>query len=219
MQINEYIEMLDLRASHDSKVLLSTLRQKEKRGAFIDCGSNLGQGFKQFSRHFSTDYFDYFLVEPNPNCWPELELLIASSPNQIFLVKKAASTTDGIVKFYGLEHDLVSQGGSTLAAHNSKYYKANIDFSIDVPSFDFSSFIAEKYELYGCVVLKMDNEGAEYDVLPYLIDRGTHKLQSVAYVEFHSQYMSDNHFKSYRTIESEIRNRLLKDQIPFRDWF
>ena len=42
---------------------------------FIDCGSNLGQGFKFFRKYFTLDIFDYILIEPNPNCIKELKKL------------------------------------------------------------------------------------------------------------------------------------------------
>ena len=51
---------------------LSKNLSKDKKGLFIDCGSNLGQGFTFFEQYFPLKTFDYILVEPNPFCKEEL---------------------------------------------------------------------------------------------------------------------------------------------------
>ena len=51
---------------------LSKNLSKDKKGLFIDCGSNLGQGFTFFEQYFPLKIFDYILVEPNPFCEEEL---------------------------------------------------------------------------------------------------------------------------------------------------
>ena len=55
---------------------LSKNLSKDKKGLFIDCGSNLGQGFSFFEQYFPLKTFDYILVEPNPFCKEELIKII-----------------------------------------------------------------------------------------------------------------------------------------------
>ncbi len=43
-------------------------RLAKKRCLYIDCGSNLGQGYAFFSRYLRPSRYDAILVEPNPNC-------------------------------------------------------------------------------------------------------------------------------------------------------
>ena len=40
---------------------------KNKKNIFIDLGTNKGQGFLFFKKFFKMKYFEYILIEPNPN--------------------------------------------------------------------------------------------------------------------------------------------------------
>lgn len=61
-----------------------------RRGLFLDCGSNIGQGFEYFRQHFTADHFDYELFEPNPNCLPYLERARACLPDHHIEIHNAA---------------------------------------------------------------------------------------------------------------------------------
>lgn len=188
------------------------------RGLFIDCGSNLGQGYKQFARHFATRHFDYILIEPNPNCLPELKRLAAQAERPHEILAQAASTHVGSVKFFGLEQDPTSQGGSMLAEHNSRYYAADDARALEVPCFSLADLIRSRSEGYAAVVLKLDIEGGEYEVLPDLIAKQAHLLLDAAYIEFHSQYMAEPKATTYRALEAAIRQKLTQDRVPYRIW-
>jgi hypothetical protein len=57
-----------------------------------------------------------------------------------------------------------------------------------VPCFDLARFISEEmpyYEPSHEIILKIDAEGAEYDLLRHLISRGADKLLKLAWVEWH----------------------------------
>src|SRR5262249_16291623 len=57
------------------------------RGLFIDCGSNIGQGFSYFERRFPLKHFDFILIEPNPFCCDKLRSLIARRGGNIELIQ------------------------------------------------------------------------------------------------------------------------------------
>jgi hypothetical protein len=102
---------------------------EKARGLFIDCGSNVGQGFSYFRTYFPPEYFDYILVEPNPYCVGRLKTLASTLQANVRIIDAAAGTRTGEAKLYGLTEDergKVSQGGSILKDHNSIYYDENI---------------------------------------------------------------------------------------------
>ena len=76
--------------------IISSQVKGSKKGLFIDCGSNLGQGFSFFSKYFPLNKFDFILIEPNPYCEKELTRKIneKKSEGSIQLINKAASVKD-----------------------------------------------------------------------------------------------------------------------------
>jgi FkbM family methyltransferase len=204
----------------DASIAIAKLGAKG-RGLFIDCGSNLGQGFSYFKRHFRPNYFDYVLIEPNPNCIPHLHSLRGQLAEcNIEIIDKAAGVAIGEVKFFGLSesHDPTTQGGSIVRGHNSRYYDALELEAITVRTFSLADLISEKKRIYDSLILKLDIEGGEYSVLEDLFGSGSHLLLDFSYVEFHSQYMVEPLCSEYQAKEQEIVARFASDGVPFRRW-
>ena len=218
--MQQMLAELDRAAAEDAKRAMAKIAAAGAgaRGLFIDCGSNLGQGFGQFRRHYPLTHFDYVLVEPNPNCLPTLQALRAELGGTIELLAQAAGTGVGTARFFGLEHDATSQGGSVLKDHNNRYYAADEARAIEVPTFSLAGLVHERAPRYATVVLKLDIEGGEYEVLPHLISQDAHRRLDAAYIEFHSQYMAEPEHTRYRLLEDGIRARLSADGVPFRIW-
>ena len=148
------------------------LRSQNGRGLFIDCGSNLGQGFGYFRKYYPLDLYDYVLIEPNPHCLSRLAELRAKLTGNIEIIGKAASTRIGEDRFYGLtegRRGKTSELGSTLPGHNSKFYVTGENNAIKVKTFSLSDFIKSRRLEYSSIVLKLDIEGGEYEVLEDLI--------------------------------------------------
>jgi len=227
MNMNDLLASMDTAVTVDAARVLAKLDAAGpgKRGLFIDCGSNLGQGFGQFAKHYPLQRFDYILIEPNPNCLPELKRQaqmrmerLGNSGARLEILEQAAGTRVGTVKFFGLEHDPTSQGGSMLKDHNNRYYEANEERALEVPTFSLAGLIQQRAPLYGAVALKLDIEGGEYEVLPHLISEGAHRLLDSAYIEFHSQYMAEPEHTRYQLLEDGIQARLHRDGVPYRIW-
>jgi len=220
MNMADFIAELERGAAVDAQRVLAKLEAAGPgaRGLFVDCGSNLGQGFTQFVRHYPLDRFDYILIEPNPNCLPDLRRIVAARNGKIEILEQAASTQAGTVKFYGLERDPTSQGGSMLKDHNSAYYAPDEEHALEVPTFSLAELIQKRSVGYAAVVLKLDIEGGEYEVLPHMIGQAVHRQLDAAYIEFHSQYMAEPKGSIYRELEARIRARLAQDQVPYRIW-
>lgn len=56
-----------------------------------------------------------------------------------------------------------------------------------LPSVNFSKFLLQNFKEEDYVVVKMDIEGAEYEVIPHLVETGAYKLVDVLMVEWHSK--------------------------------
>ena len=218
--MQQQLAELNRTAAADAEVAMARIAAAGAgaRGLFIDCGSNLGQGFGEFVRHYPLSHFDYVLVEPNPNCLPALRQIQADRGGRIEILAQAAGIAIGSVKFFGLEHDPTSQGGSMLKDHNNRYYAADEARALEVPTFSLADLIRQRAPRYAVTVLKLDIEGGEYEVLPHLISENAHRALGAAYIEFHSQYMAEPEHTRYRLLEDGIRARLSADGVPYRIW-
>lgn len=223
LSLIEPIRVLRLRAavSFDATCALSKLSNgKHGRGLFIDCGSNIGQGYTYFSRYYKRDHFDYILVEPNVQCFPYLEAL-RSDKVSVEIIRKAASTKDGFARLFGPPSgagDPTYQGRSIVAEHNGSLYD-NADSATEVvETFSLSQLIQEKTKLYDLIALKMDVEGAEYAILEDILETGAHRELFAAYLEFHSLYTRQLERAAMRALEEKIKRSLESENVIFREW-
>ena len=219
--------------SYDSMVLGSKV--KSKKGLFIDCGTNLGQGFSHFSKYFNLSNYDYVMIEPNPNCVSILQEKYADNikNNQICIIPKAATSKNGSLKLYGLsekseidsiynptgsEINSYSQGASVLKEHNSLFYASDDQSAIVVETFKFSDYLIKQTDKYETIVIKIDIEGAEYELIQDMIETNSILIPKIIYVEFHSHFMDINSRDKYKNIESSVLNYLKNTDVKFRPW-
>ncbi|WP_246676980.1 FkbM family methyltransferase [Mesorhizobium sp. B2-4-15] len=209
------------RVASDARQALSKLKAATRsRGLFIDCGSNIGQGYKFFSRYYTPDHFDYILVEPNKNCLEYLHGL-RSENGAMEIVAKAASVKDGYAELLGPppeRSDPTYEGCSIVPGHNGGLYQSQRFAPELVETFSLSRMIQAKRSLYEVVVLKLDVEGAEYEILDDMIRSGLHRDLHAAYVEFHSPYMRNSEGRRTAAMEREIVREFLEAGTPISRW-
>ena len=191
-----------------SKLTVSQLDEVNQRGLFIDCGSNVGQGFRFFSKFYTMEKFDFILFEPNPNCFRALRENLHDFKNEnIEFREQAVGISESTVDFYGLEESKGGQysvGGTVLPEHNSKYFGRPSKSNLQVHSISFSKLLVEMSEKYEIIVIKLDIEGGEYAILKDLRDNNLFDLIDTLFVEFHSQYMSEPESEIYSKIEGSF---------------
>ncbi len=201
---------------------IKKVKKDGSKGLFLDCGSNIGQGFNFFRSHFIQEFFDYELFEPNPNCIPFLQKIKSNLDFNIIIHPYALSDHDGVAKFYGLSEPssggLLSQGGSVLPEHNSATYTSDNAKAIEVITLDFAKFLKNKLNKYTTIVIKMDIEGGEYLVLEHLLSEGLFPKVHSIFCEFHSQYMSEEESIAYRAKELKIKKEIRKTGCIFNLW-
>ncbi len=191
------------------------LKKASQKGLFIDCGSNLGQGYTYFKDYFTPNLYDAILIEPNPNCMTVVREKFKSI-NNIEFIEAAAWINEDKLNFFGLvenERGDTSDGGSIIEDHNSTMYKADVDNSITVDSISFSKLIEDKKDLYDQIVVKMDIESAEYKVLEDLIKTDAIKYIDLMFIEFHHQYFKDeqeDYIKLEKTLIKQIKSKGVK---------
>lgn len=147
---------------------------------FIDCGANLGQSIDNFINHWP-DWEEYTILsfEANPNLVSEFDRF--KSIKNINFENSAVWTYDGVLDFY-LSTD--GNAGSSIIKNkitgrldnNPKQVKC-VDLDRVIRQFSVEDFI----------VLKIDIEGAEYELLEHLLSKNTFELVDKLYIEFHTK--------------------------------
>jgi FkbM family methyltransferase len=129
---------------------------------------------------------------------------------------------EGSFDFYGLdasEGGCYSQGGSLVQWHNSDRYTASPERAVKVNVINFSTYLKGKAAEFDKIFVKMDIEGAEVELLEALLKEQTANLISTLYVEFHSQYQSENLSLQTRDREQKILDDLAnKTDVNVRIW-
>jgi len=180
----------------------SQLRRKK---LFIDCGGYDGCSVIKFL--MSNPGYDVISFEANPELWKYYSGLPTT------LIGKAVHKFDGEVEFTIDPFD--GDGSSLVKEKEIDFYKKikNEDCpKITVPCIDLSSFIKEQSRLYDHLVLKLDVEGAEYEILEKMLADKTINYISKLYAEFHWQKIG---------ISQERHEKLLKElnrYVPIEHW-
>ena len=203
--------------------LISKKIEVNKKNLFIDLGTNKGQGFRYFQKFFKLKNFDYLLVEPNPNLKGLIEKIIIKTnwKNKIQFINKAAHVKNSKKKLFGTIEDQrgkLSDGASIIEQHNSKMYNPNYSLAPTVETFDFVSKLLE-FQDYDNIIIKMDVEGAEYDLLERLI-LNLDKIKNInhIFVEFHSRFMKSEDKTNFKIRENKIKKELKKKKLNFTNW-
>jgi len=211
-----YIE----RAKVHLRALASKQASNGDRRLFVDCGSNVGQGYTFFKTYLPPEQYDAILIEPNPNCMGVLREQFSGYANLNF-IEAAAWTKVGKLKLFGLVEDergATTQGASVVADHNSSDYEADEEAAIEVDTFSLAELLTEKATEYDQIVVKMDIESSEYEVLRDLLDTGVAKNITHIFIEFHSEYFKEPESSQYRALEKTLVNELRAAGVGVTIW-
>ena len=105
-----------------------------------------------------------------------------------------------------------SDGSSIYKEKKSGGVTDNI--SVSIPSIDLSKFI-KKIKKDNYIILKLDVEGAEYEILNHLIDENTFSLVNEFHGEFHPGKIDKPELKE---LENKIYNHFNQTNTPFHNW-
>lgn len=161
---------------------------------FIDCGSYVGKSITKFRKMIDYENhkseWKFFAFEPNP---------YMDSVIQNVIYSRSAVWIEDCKKEYYLSNKARKYDGNTLM-RNKKTADLNYKKPIIVDCIDLSKWIL-KFSLTDYIVLKLDVEGAEYEILEHLMDTGAIGLISVLYCEFHVKKLKMNPQRHLDVIE------------------
>lgn len=154
---------------------LSKLRQGD---VVIDCGANVGEFTELFAKTGATVY----AFEPHPAAFAKLERRLRTAAN-VHCINKAVSSKEGRMKLY-LRPDDTSISATQSASLMEEKENVSTSHFVEVDVIRLADFIRQ---LEPIRFLKMDIEGAEYQVLSDLFDTKTHRFVDFIVVETHER--------------------------------
>jgi FkbM family methyltransferase len=174
----------------------NTIRKRKmkecRRKIFIDCGANTCDVLRSYIKKYPD--FEFFAFEAQPELAREGRRVIDENPNsKVSFYSKAVWIRDEPIDFYLASHwGRNYRGGSTLI-HGQTRNSSKVDYAraVTVDAIDFSRWLAKNSTPDDYVIIKMDIEGAEYDVIEKIISDNNHNLVDELIIEFH-QDMNDS---------------------------
>jgi len=165
---------------------------------FIDCGANIGQSIDWARNVFKNDDLKIDSFEPLPK---NIEVLRENYSNSESLTihEAAASQSDGEATFYC--QNWGARTGSSLVAGKTS---TSVEDACNVKTIDLANWLKENLKEDEITVLKIDIEGAEYDVIPHLFKNNIHNLVDYWLVEFHGNKSPNCN----RAVEEDTRSKV-----------
>jgi FkbM family methyltransferase len=174
---------------------------------FIDCGAHCGESILEAKRRFGNDTKIYSF-EANTNLAKGLIEYFESDPN-VTVENKAAWIEDSFIEFY--LSTSWSDGSSVYAEKGSGGVSDNL--LIRVPSIDLDAFI-NSFDKDDYIILKLDVEGAEYEILNKLMETGTINRINELHGEFHENIDKPE----VKALENKVYSYLKDNNIKFNEW-
>ena len=181
------------------------------RNIFIDCGYYDGRSIARFKKmkEFSSKKFEIFAFEASE--------LIRNYSNikkhNVDLIKAAVWVEDGLVDFF--------ESARRRGQANSVFKNPNAsrrEKSRRVKSIDFSKWIKDNFSKEDFIVLKMDIEGAEYQVLNKMLKDKTLEFIDIAFIEYHYERISDIGADKFRKLRKEMSEKTSVDFRKAIEW-
>lgn len=176
------------------------------RKIFIDGGANSGTSIQMFlDKYPGADEFEIYSFECNPELFNELSKKYSTRAT---LYQQALSSVDTKQDFY------IGNKLSSSLRQDKTSGDINKNRPIKVEAIDISKFITSNFSKEDFIILKLDIEGAEYDVIPHLID-----TSAITYV---NELFGEWHYLKLKNISEDFHNKLVSRlnslSLPMKEW-
>jgi sacsin len=179
---------------------------------FLDCGARLGESIDRLleTTPEAKDY-DIYMFEPNPVCFDIINM--SSKFKNYKKIMAAVSNRYGREKLWGCVKTNTSVG-STLEISKAEFDKVTPDDFVEVELVDLSTFLIDNFSFNDYIILKLNIEGAEYDVLDGLLKSGAADKVSKYFVDFHTQWLAPE----FAVRERALRKKYKEIGKPLHGW-
>lgn len=153
----------------------------DKKFVLLDVGSHRGQSIQHFKQCTAYKKHSWTIYGFEPH--KQLHEIASKAHPGITIFNKAAWVHDNGIHFYEGAKKL---GESHTVMNNKTTGDINYNTPNTVTSIDLSRWIKDTFSPSDFIILKMDIEGAEYDVLEKMITDNSISYISVLFIEWHA---------------------------------
>ena len=173
------------------------------RRIFLDCGAHKATSVRKFRNEYpNAEEYEIISFECNPKFKDILD-----NTEDITFYNKAVWVEDSKANFY------LGKGSSSSLIYGKTRGRLDFDNPIEVETIDFNKWIIENLSKDDYIILKMDIEGAEYEVLNKMLNNSSIGYINKLYIEFHGSRV----FKTKEDTK-ELRNRLKEIGLNVYNW-
>ena len=169
------------------------------RKIFIDAGANVGNSIQLFlDKYPSAEEFTIHSFEANPKLHTPLD----KYRDRATIHHEAVYRKDTTLKFY--------LGGSLNSSIRKDKTSGHLNKSvpIEVKAINLAQFIKENFDKEDYIILKLDVEGAEYDILPHLLEEGIFDgWVSELFGEWHQRKLSKVTLEQHTNLVSNLSDK------------
>jgi len=176
---------------------------------FIDCGAHCGESILEAKRRFGDD-IKIVSFEANVNLYTKLAEHFKDDPN-VTIHNKAAWIHDDTIKFH--LSTAFSDGSSIYKEKVSGGVSENIYQTVDCR--DIADYINTTAYHGWEIILKLDVEGAEYEILDHMIKQNVMHKVSEFHGEWHPLKIDKQEVKD---LIPTIMNWFQQNNVPFHTW-
>ncbi|MFQ6342563.1 FkbM family methyltransferase [Campylobacter sp. VTCC 70190] len=130
---------------------------------------------------------------------------------RFILYQQALSNKNEKSIFYNMDADLISNGNSIISIHKGEQERA-----YEVQSIDFCEFVRKLLQKHGKInFVKLDIEGAEFELLDSLIEQNLYRDIELIMVETHERF-----FENPKEKINKLKEKIAKYEIKniYLDW-
>jgi FkbM family methyltransferase len=200
----------------------------QHRKIFLDCGTNIGQGFRQFIKAGKiVNDTEIHCFEPNPFCEIDVTRLKAiaieeglASCNKIFFYQTAILDRDGVSSIFVRddEKNHVATCLQNIGNSETQRFQKIGGVDVEVTTTRLTKFIDDLQLTTGDeLIIKIDIEGSEFLVLLDMCEnfKHWHVLKDI-FVEWHERFIS--HFDPH-SARSYIEKVFRDNSVEITPWF
>jgi len=196
----------------------------EPKCIFIDLGAADGNTFAKF---LENDYgpvkdcpsgkWEAFLLEANPQFTKELNSLQENFPGQVHsLAEHAAFSCEGTTSFF-IDADATHNHWGSSMMSDAPDAKKSGDVKVTVPMLNVVQLIAENVRPDDWVMLKVDVEGAEYNLIPCLAQFSEAGMVDRMYLEEHWWFPSIT--EAAKSALAEAKKQLVGKHVDIPNYY
>lgn len=172
-----------------------------KRYILLDVGTHCGQSISNFKKCPAYKWFDWKIYGFEPH--PQLCAIARAKHPTVDIFCSAAWIHDNGIEFYEGADKL---GQSHTVVKNKKTGNINYHKPLAVNSIDLSHWIKNSFNKEtDFIILKMDIEGAEYDVLEKMIQEDSISYIAILFIEWHAHKIAGFDMNRHTNLVNKLK--------------